>query len=157
MVGSELVEAGVPFVTCMRENVPADAASIFTRSFLAAALADLSNKSGGQTFTLNFDDAMIRARTGLALWKGDPEFGASKEWTLPILCTSGEQDGPVTFSVAKPVVPGGADDLLATIRQISDLQAALTSGNFEAQRGAIEAKIASLTQQLSPPLQGQIQ
>jgi len=151
-VGSELVERGVPFVTCMRENVPADAASIFTRSFLAAALADLSGKAGGQTFALNFDGAMIRARQDLALWKGDPGFGASKEWTLPILCTSGEQDGPVAFSVDRTVVPGGANDMLSTIREITQLNAALEVGHFKAQRGIIEARIALLMQQLPPPV-----
>jgi hypothetical protein len=151
-VGSELVEAGVPFVPCMRENVPAEAASVFTRDFLVAALSDLSTKSGGQTFDLNFDSAMIRARLGLAQFRNGGGFSASKEWTLPVLCTSGEQDGPVAFSVAKPAVPGGAGDLVATIREITDLQAALATGTFEPQRVAIEARIASLRRQL-PPLQ----
>ena len=147
-VGSELVQAGVPFVTCMRENVPAEAASIFTRDFLTDALSDLSLKFGGQTFTLNFDAAMIRARFGLAHLRSGVDYNGSKEWTFPILCTSGESGGPFEFSVAKPTAPGGALDMIATIREITDLQAALATGNFEPQRNAIEARIASLRLQL---------
>jgi hypothetical protein len=86
-----LVEEGVPFVTSMRQEVPAGVGHCFTRSFLSRALHDLAaDIAAGVPFRPRFAPALAESRGTIAALVGQrPEVERrTKEWTLPILCTS---------------------------------------------------------------------
>lgn len=58
---------GVPFVTSMRQNVPANVAHKFAKAFLPKALVDLqAHIALGQRFTPNFNQALTDARGSIA-------------------------------------------------------------------------------------------
>jgi hypothetical protein len=139
-----LVEQGVPFVTSMRQEVPADVAHRFTRTFLRRALDDLDRDvKAGQPFELRLSPALAASRGSIAELAGQSPAAErrTKEWTLPILCTAQqalEVRPRSTLSLEEAVTKR------ATIEQLR----AMMPGLSPRLQAAAQAKIDSLEAEL---------
>lgn len=146
-IACALVEQGVPFVTSMRQQVPAKVAHLFADALLDKVVHDLrADHAKGTPFRPAVAPAVMAARRTIM-----DSYGAGtdlqrrfKEWTLPILCTS---SAPFEITPVTDVSQQEATETLAAIRVLRSI---LTAGALTGdRRRKIEERVTELEQLLS--------
>jgi hypothetical protein len=147
-IASELVERGVPFVTSMRQEVPANVANCFTRAFYTSWLGQLhADVSDDQPFELSVDGPLVEARSAILQTYGGPQVeDRIKEWSLPIACA-----GSTSFKIRLTAEGSSLDQrsLSTTVSEIAQLRNALGAGGWsDHERQLIQQRIEELQRKM---------